>query len=250
MDTSTIAITGNREAFGRFYNGSDIGFNKGLILSTGRVESAEAPNQSGAYSDEFYPFDPFESHGDPDLLTMYNTIFAGINERDTAIYYTGDAAVLEFVFKPYGDQILMDYVFASEEYPSAKFQGPEDIDLTGFPTATSQIFDLFGISIEKYGFHNLAFMIEDSPNPTPEATRWINVANVNANKNSSYYQPNPEDPPFGRILGTEFDAVTKPEGDLGPLIIQRKDVDPCGAYRVKIAIEDFFWTSPDPPGSR
>ena len=246
LDTASITITGNREAFGRFYSGTDIGFEKGLILSTGKVESAEAPNSTGAYSDEFYPFDPFVSHGDPDLLNMYNTLFAGIGGRDTTIYYTGDAAVLEFIYRPYGDQILMDYVFASEEYPSARFQPGEDVDLTDFPN-TPQVFDLFGISIEKFGFNNLAFMMEDSPDPTPEESRWVHVQNVNASTNSSYFQPNPVDPPLGPMIdyGTQYDGYTKPVGDLGPLFIQRKDVDPCGAYKVKIAIEDFYWTSPN-----
>lgn len=245
IDTASITFTGNREALGRFYQGNDIGFGKGLIISNGKVVSAEAPNTIGAKSDAFNVFDPFSSSGDEDLLNMYNTIFAGTGGRDTTIFYTGDAAVLEFDYQPYGDQILMDYTFASEEYPSAGVQPPTDVDLTGF-NGSNQIFDLFGISIEKYGFHNLAFMIEDSPTPTPEETRWITVQNVNESNNSSYYQPNPEDPPLGRVLGTQYDGVTKTEGDLGPLFIQRKDVDPCGVYHVKIAIEDFYWESPDP----
>ena len=82
VDSTTIKFTGNYQAFGRFFNGSDIGFDKGLIISNGKVESAEAPNNIGASSDAFNEYDPFNISGDPDLLNMYNTIFV----RDTNMY--------------------------------------------------------------------------------------------------------------------------------------------------------------------
>ncbi len=246
IDTSTIHFTGNSQAFGKFSNGSDLGFNNGLIISNGKVKSAEAPNTIGAKSDEFNQFDPLSSTGDADLLNMYNIIFGAVGSKDTSIVYTGDAAVLEFVYQPYGDEILLDYVFASEEYPSTSVQPSTDVDLTDFPN-TPQIFDLFGISIEKYGFHNLAFMEDDSPPPgSSEASRWVTVQNINAGNNSSYYQPNPNTPPLGLALGTQFDGLTKTIGDLGPLKIRKKEVERCKRYNIKIAIEDFFWISPSP----
>ncbi len=252
VDTTTIRFTGNHQALGRFFNGTDIGFDKGLIISNGKVESAEAPNNIGAKSDAFNEYDPLSISGDPDLLTMYNTIFAGLRMRDTTIDYTGDAAALEFLYRPFGDQITMEYVFASEEYPSTGVQPSTDVDLTDFDTIppNEQIFDLFGISVRKYGFHNLAFTAPtDSGGPPfnpPEPKRWITVQHVNEGSSSSYYQPNPRDPPFGSDLGTQYDGLTKTIGDLGPLIIHRDDIEPCGRYNVKIVIEDFYWTSPDP----
>ena len=249
IDTSTIRFTGNYQALGRFHNGSDIGFNKGLIISNGRVESAEAPNNMGAMSDHFNEYDPLIISGDPDLLEMYNTLFAGLDIRDTTIDYTGDAAALEFVYRPFGDYIELKYVFASEEYPSSSVQPSTDVDLTNFPY-TPQIFDLFAISIEKYGFHNRTFTPPTLPGgppfQPPEPQRWVTVQHINEGSNESYYQPNPNTPPLGLALGTQFDGLTKSPGDLGPLNVFINNVDPCGSYNVKIVIEDFFWTSPAP----
>ena len=255
IDTSTIRFTGNYQALGRFHSGSDIGFEKGLIISNGRVESAEAPNSIGAMSDHFNDYDPLIISGDPDLLDMYNILFVNIpdlNLRDTTIDYTGDAAALEFVYRPFGDYIELKYVFASEEYPSSSVQPSTDVDLTGFngQGSNSQIFDLFAISIEKFGFHNRAFTAPTLPGgppfQPPEPQRWVTVQHINEGNNESYYQPNPNTPPLGLALGTQFDGLTKSPGDLGPLNVFINNVDPCGRYNVKIVIEDFFWTSPVP----
>lgn len=242
IDTSTIKFTGDYRALGRFYDGNDIGFEKGLIISNGKVESAEGPNNTGAKSDAFNTFSPLESSGDEDLLDMYNTLFAGTGGKDTSIFYTGDAAALEFVYRPFGDYITLDYVFASEEYRGDK--PSTDVDLTGY-NGTNQIFDLFGISIKKFGFKNLALTIPNSPPPPPsEASRWITVQHVNEGSFSSYYQPNP--PLLGLPLGTQFDGMTKQLGELGHMNVYRNDIEPCGYYNVKIVIEDFYWNSPNP----
>ncbi len=241
IDTSTIKFTGNYQALGRFYNGNDVGFNKGLIISNGKVEQAEAPNNIGAKSYAFNQYSPLEHSGDEDLLSMYKTL--GI---DTAIFYTGDAAAIEFVYHPFGDRIEMDYVFASEEYPSSGVQPSTDVDLTDFPN-TPQVFDLFAISIKKFGFQNLAFTAPTLPGgppfQPPEPERWVNVKHINSNSNPSYYKPNPN---FGLSLGTQFDGMTKSPGDLGALNIFKNEITPCGSYNVKIVIEDFFWESPNP----
>lgn len=243
IDTATISFTGNYQACGRFQNGQDIGFDKGLILSTGKVKNAEPPNSTGATSDAFNEFDPLNSSGDPDLLTMYNTIFNGSGGKDTTIFYTGDAAVIEFTYQPYGDEIVLEYVFASEEYPSAGVQPLTDEDLTGF-NGSNQIFDLMGISMEKFGFHNLAFTDPTDPGGgPPEPRRWVTVQHINANSSPSYFQPNPS---LGGVgLGTQFDGLTKTVGDLGPLRIRKKNTAPCSKYHVKIAIEDFYYNSPN-----
>lgn len=250
VDSTTIKFTGNPQAFGRFFDGNDIGFNKGLIISNGKVESAEAPNNIGASSDAFNEYDPLHISGDPDLLSMYNTIFTNSGGKDTTIDYTGDAAALEFVYRPFGDKITLEYVFASEEYPSSSVQPSTDVDLTDFPN-TPQIFDLFGISVENNpSFRNLAFTaptLPGGPPPQPpEPQRWVTVQHINAGSNPTYYQPNPNDPPMGSELGTQYDGLTKRVGELGPLIIERKDAIPCGTYFVKIVIEDFYWESPNP----
>ncbi len=254
IDTNSITFTGNREAFGRFYNDTLIGFERGLIISNGRVENAEGDNDKGYASDEFWPIDtvsldPSVQHGDEDLLGLYKAIFGGLNPafRDTSIAYTGDAAAIEFYYYPYGDLITMDYVFGSEEYPYYKQPSTYDPDLTGFPNSTQQIFDLFAISIKAgNGFENLAQLDIHSPTgPVPPYQKWVNVYNVNASSNSSYYQLNEINPPFNPGLGTQFDALTKTAGDLGPTMIKAKDLTPCAKQKIKIVIEDFYYRGPN-----
>jgi gliding motility-associated-like protein len=178
---------------------------------------------------------------------MYDTIFRIYDFPDTSIYYTGDAAVIEFDYFPFGDYIKIDYVFASEEYPSSSVQPSTDVDLTTFPDGTSQIFDIFGISVSQSGFHNLAFTPPTDPNNMPpKPMRWVTVKQINENNNKTYFQPNPNPPPMGSPLGTQYDGLTKTIGELGPLEAVKKGVTPCVKYKVKIAIEDFYWNSPIP----
>lgn len=237
IDTNSIKFIGNPQALGRFWNGSDLGLDSGLVISNGKVTSITPPNGIGLMSDKM------GTPGDPDLLKMYNMIFAALGGKDTLIDYTGDAAVIEFIYRPFGEEIILDYVFASEEYPNVR---PPDADLTGF-SGSGQIYDLFGISMERSNtFNNLALRIEDAPPPgTPDPYRWVNVGNINAGNFPSYYQQNPTiTVPTGQNLGTQFDGFTKQVGDLGKMFVRRRDVTPCASYKIKIAIEDFWFDYP------
>ena len=240
IDTASIIFSGNPQAMGRFWNGSDIGIDSGLMISTGKVTSATAPNGSGLMSDKM------GTDGDEDLLGMYNKIFVNaMGGKDTAIQYTGDAAVIEFTYRPFGEEIVLDYGFASEEYP---YNRNPDVDLTGFSYQPGQqIFDLMAISIELSNtFKNSALVPDDLPGPPdPELQYWVHVGNINAQKNSSYYIQNPTIVvPVGEDLGTQYDGFTYKYGDLGPLHIQKKEVTACLPYKVKIAIEDFYFDYP------
>ncbi|MFA5417345.1 MAG: PKD domain-containing protein [Bacteroidales bacterium] len=241
IDTSSISFTGNYQALGRFWQGSDIGIDKGLILSNGKVTSAMGSNSSGLMSDHF------GTEGDTDLLRMYNDIFKYIlGLKDTTLKYTGDAAVIEFTYKPYGDEVVLTYVFASEEYPWTK---PQDVDLTGFPNTNppNQMFDLFGISIEQNdAFINRALVPSINNPPPNDILRWVNVWSINSSNNSDFFQSNPTPGPFGQNLGTQFDGLTKLYADAGLMRIKRV-VKPCQNYKVKIAIEDFIFYNPPVP---
>ena len=237
IDTNSIKFIGDHQACGLFWNGIDIGLNAGLVLSNGKVTSAATPNTGGFKSDVL------GTPGDQDLLNMYNLLFGAMNLKDTAMQYTGDAAVIEFTYKPYGEEIVMDYVFASEEYPWNK---QPDIDLTGFPVSNSQAFDLFAISIERPNqFENSAILPETAPPPgTPKPRRWVSVGTVNANTLfSGHFVSNPTPPPNSQPLGTQFDGFTKRAGNQDPIYIRKRDVIPCTNYKVKIAIEDFYMDS-------
>ena len=94
---SNVSYTGAQIASGKFSGGSGIiGFEDGVLLTTGDVRNVVGPNESdGKGTDNGTP-------GDADL----EKITTG----------TQDAAVLEFDFVPSENTVTFEYVFASEEY--------------------------------------------------------------------------------------------------------------------------------------
>ncbi len=99
----TNSIGGNfpdgDKSFGYFSaNGSDFPFDKGLVLSTGKLANVPGPNNR--LSDDDAP----GWNGDPDL------------EAALGIYNTTNATIIEFDFIPNADNIRFRYIFASEEY--------------------------------------------------------------------------------------------------------------------------------------
>lgn len=100
---SNVTYTGANVAAGKFSGGGTgatgiIGFDDGIILSTGDIANAIGPNTI------------------PDKTT--NNGQPGDADLDTLIpgYQTFDAAVLEFDFVPQGNVVTFNYVFGSEEY--------------------------------------------------------------------------------------------------------------------------------------
>ncbi len=100
VTVSNVTYTGANRAAGTFSGGSGIiGFDSGIILSSGRIASVAGPNARDNTSNRnFLP-------GDPDL----NGLIPG--------YATHDATVLEFDFECEAVNVIQfQYVFASEEY--------------------------------------------------------------------------------------------------------------------------------------
>lgn len=113
---SNIAVTtwnfGSGNTFGYFNaNGSDFPFANGIVITTGRAESAIGPNTS------ILSEGPTGWDGDDDLeqaLDVSNTI---------------NATVIEFDFLPQASRFSFDYIFSSEQYlsnPSANQCGYTD----------------------------------------------------------------------------------------------------------------------------
>ena len=99
VTVSNVQYTGVPIAAGNFSGGTGIiGFEDGIILSTGDIADVIGPN---TYDDTTTNNSQL---GDPDL----DTLITG--------YTTFDAAVLEFDFVPTSDVVTFEYVFGSEEY--------------------------------------------------------------------------------------------------------------------------------------
>ena len=100
---SNVKYTGAAVAAGTFSTTSNIiGFDNGIILSSGSVRNVIGPNcDSGITAENF-------TAGDTDLSALIGQV-------------TNDAAVLEFDFIPTNPTIRFQYVFASDEYEDFVF---------------------------------------------------------------------------------------------------------------------------------
>ena len=94
--------------------GSSFPFQRGIVLSTGKLINTEGPNDS--LSDDDAP----NWNGDADLE---NTL----NESQTI-----NATILEFDFKSVATQVSFKYLFASEEYQDSDSNTCQYSDLFGF----------------------------------------------------------------------------------------------------------------------
>ena len=98
IEPDSIQFTGADVAGGIFQGGNGIiGFDEGIILSTGKIEDVIGPNISPNTSTNN------GTPGDSDLNALIPQS-------------TFDAAVLEFDFTTDGDAVYFQYVFSSEEY--------------------------------------------------------------------------------------------------------------------------------------
>src|SRR5262249_2029189 len=111
---SNVKYVGSPRAAGTFSGGASIiGFDAGIVLGTGKVQTVSDPLCSGGVEgpntcSEKNPNQQanstsFGTAGDADLSTLSG-------------FSTFDAAVLEFDFVPQFSTIEFKYVFASEEY--------------------------------------------------------------------------------------------------------------------------------------
>jgi hypothetical protein len=133
---TNATYTGALNASGLFSNGtSSIGIEEGVILTNGDADFAIGPNQyySGVYtnngvsgsdslnsllSDTSYTaipiVDPYEYYASNDGVVDFNSPLKPLPEATTHQVSTSDASVLSFDFIPEGNQITLNYVFATE----------------------------------------------------------------------------------------------------------------------------------------
>ena len=160
--------------FGTFTNGTaSIGFNDGIIISTGHIDNAVGPNNSGSQGTNVP-----NNNTDADLAgAVSNSIY--------------DAAVLEFDFTPVSDQIEFEYVFASEEY--CEFVNKDYNDVFGFFISGPGI----------VGTQNIARV--------PSTGEVVSIDNINHLKNSAFFNPNSSScGGTTNISDIQFDGFTTP----------------------------------------
>jgi hypothetical protein len=109
-DPASIVLQNGEESLGSFSGGTNIiGFEQGVILSTGNVNSIPGPNESdsGASTDNGLP-------GDDQLDAQFDV-------------ESEDATYIQFNVKPTSDVISFQYVFSSEEYNEYVNDGYNDV---------------------------------------------------------------------------------------------------------------------------
>ena len=155
ITVTNATLTGGAAASGSFAGtNSDIGFDSGVILSSGNINEAPGPNGSASTGANL---------GQPGTAEM--TALAGVN--------TFDAITLEFDFEVQSSFIQFNYVFSSEEYP--EFAPPNN---NGFN-------DVFAFYISGPGItgqENIALV--------PATTNPVTINNINAVTNNQYYVDN------------------------------------------------------------
>ncbi|OAV43279.1 hypothetical protein A3850_001665 [Lewinella sp. 4G2] len=157
--TNIKQIGESEGALGFFKGGlSSVGFDEGIILSTGKAKLAVGPNN---YTSTGFRFDEtFTSDQD-------------LNVASTGDVY--DRAGIEFDFVPLTPEVTFRYVFASEEY--CEFVGQNFNDIFGFFISGPGI---------RGPFSNRAINLALVPG-TDQA---VSINNVNFRSNSQYYLDN------------------------------------------------------------
>lgn len=110
VKVSNVVFKGTKESAGSFSGGANIlGFENGILLSSGRVKDVVGPNKSDLTSTVL------GTPGDADL----NSLIPG--------FFVFDATVLEFDFIPANSFLQFDYVFSSEEYNEWVYSSFNDV---------------------------------------------------------------------------------------------------------------------------
>jgi len=200
ITVSNVTYTGANRAAGVFSGGTGIiGFESGIILSSGDIANVSGPNTNTATTtDNGMP-------GDEDL----NSLIPG--------YTTFDAAVLEFDFVPTSNVIQFRYVFGSEEYNEY---------------VNSPYNNVFGFFVNG---NNIALIPGTT---TPVSINNVNNGNPCPAGNFPSYASNPDFyidnggcNPANATLNTELDGLTV-------VLTATANVNPGVTNHIKLAIAD------------
>lgn len=192
IKVSNINYTGYSRASGFFENGNAtrLKMEAGIILSSGVAIGAKGPNNDKGKT----------------------SVDVGSNMPGSALldkFATGktfDAVILQFDFIPQTEQIVFNYIFASEEYL-------EYVDLN--------YSDIFGFFISGPGISG-----EQNVALVPNTSLPVCIDNINHLRNTQYFVNNP---PGEKTL--QADGFTKS-------LTASLNLIPCQTYTIKLAVAD------------
>lgn len=235
VTTTNHSYIGDSSQIGYFTDSLGlIGFTEGFVLSTGSVDSIgeigvdTLPWWNYVYDSAWNIIDStpvvqgtflsssFWQNGDPDLLTIANSV-PGLIGQSFSVSSTGDAAILEFDFVPSADTVRFNYVFASEEY--LDFVNSSFNDVFAFLISGPGI---TGPYASPAAFPGGAINIAE----VPGTANWpVTISTVNDTLNSQYY--NHDTLGQASAFNGYTDVFTAVAG-----------VQACNVYHIKLAIAD------------
>lgn len=192
-------------ASGLFFNGdqTDLGLNKGILLTTGSAQLALGPNNIGSAGF------PHNAPGDNDL-DILSALGGNIIE-------SFDACILELDVYANTNEITFEYVFGSEEYP--EYAGTNFNDIFAFLISGPGISGIPQIGNQD----NMAVLPDGSP---------VEINAVNHQLNWEYYRPN------NGGVSLQYDGLTSDFLGKKKSLTARYTVEPCQTYHLKLAIAD------------
>ncbi|MCX6181095.1 MAG: choice-of-anchor L domain-containing protein [Bacteroidetes bacterium] len=201
IQVSNLKFTGDNSMLGSFNSTkANVGLKAGIMLSSGDIKNAVGPNNTKSSG---------MSMGLP-----------GDGDLDAISSPTHDAAVLEFDFVAVTDSVVINYVFASEEY---------------LEFVNSGFNDVFGFFISGPGISGPYSNNSKNIALTPGTSTPTSVNTINNIKNSNLYIDNgtgdPGTPQFTNNQVIQFDGFTRP-------LAAKCAVTPGLKYHMKIAIAD------------
>ena len=186
---------------------SELGLEKGLLLTSGDLDWAVGPNNDAGGGNLNANNN---APGDADLDYL-STVFGDGSESN-------DACVVEFDIIPATNEVTFEYIFGSDEYPEF----------------VNQFNDIFAFLISGPGIvgdpnignqENIAVLPDGS-------NTLVEINSVNNLVNWEYYRNNEN----GQT--TEYDGLTSDELGIKKSLTARAEVVPCSTYHLKLAVAD------------
>ncbi len=111
LEAFNVQFDGDPASIGYFTNGTILGMQSGLVMSSG-----EAADVSGAPGIDALGWVTSQPSIETDLLTLVNSVLTNSGYTGGLVTNVEDVSILEFDFVPSSDTTEFVFVFASEEY--------------------------------------------------------------------------------------------------------------------------------------
>ena len=223
VDIVNVQFDGPTGAIGYFKGGSpSVGLEEGIILTTGRVETAGAQYGVNSPSNLNAVFDNGSTVVDPNLAQASSG-----DPTQTGDIYNVSRYTITFV--PKGDRVKFRYVFASEEYPEF---------------VCSQYNDIFGFFIEGPGIAGPYANAAENIALVPGTNLPVSINTINPGTHGAQGAPNGCDPPDGSLAYTAYYVDNSAAGSLPvfdgmtTVLTAEASVIPCQTYTMQLSLGD------------